>query len=173
VDAPLELVTYRGALPDHLRWQAVSFMRVVWPWIDGGLLREPYDRALRPVHFALVQGDLLISYAATIELDLKHAGARYRMAGLGNVFTFPSFRERGHGGRVVAAATEAIRAGAADVAALFCGERRVGFYARHGWQRVAVLPEDGGARMMLFVSPRGVEARPAFEREPFRVAHEW
>ena len=57
VDGPFELLTFRAELPVHLNWQVVSFIRVAWPWVDKGSLREPYDRALRPTYFALVSGD--------------------------------------------------------------------------------------------------------------------
>ena len=167
------LLTFEGELPDHLNWQAVSFMRTEWPWIDGGLLRRPYDRALGPTYFVLVVDDLLIAHAATIALDVEHAGQRWRMAGLGNVFTFPSFRGRGYGSQVVAAATGHILAGPADLGGLYCGQRRIGFYARHGWQPVDAPPDEDAARMMLFVSPRGQLARSSFEREPFRAPFAW
>ena len=169
----LELQTFQGELPAHLNWQAVSFIRVAWPWVDKGSLREPYDRTLRPTYFALVSGDMLISHAAAIEVELEHAGERYRVGGLGNVFTFPAFRERGYGRRVVDAATQHILASQADVAALFCGPRRVAFYERSGWRTVPPPPGSEGARMMLFVSERGRAARAAFDAEPFQVADEW
>ena len=173
VDETLELLTFQGELPAHLNWQAVSFIRVAWPWVDKGSLREPYDRTLRPTYFALVSGDVLISHAAAIEVEIEHAGERYRMGGLGNVFTFPAFRERGYGRRVVDAATRHILASHADVAALFCGPRRVAFYERSGWRPVPSAPGSADARMMLFVSERGRGAQPAFDAEPFQVADEW
>ena len=141
-----------------------------WPWVEGGVLTRPYPLDLNPVHFALVVGDVLVSYAALIDAEVEVAGERYRAAGLGNVMTYPSFRGKGHGSRVVAAATEHARSSGADVAGLFCGPARVGFYERNGWRVVPSPPEDEAKRMMLFVSARGRAARAAFEREPFRLA---
>jgi aminoglycoside 2'-N-acetyltransferase I len=173
MDEVPRLLTFRDRLPAHLNWQAVSFIRVAWPWEDSASLRAPNDPAMRPVYFALVSGDRLISHAAVVETELEHAGGRYRVGGLANVFTFPASRAQGHGRRVVEAATSHIVASGVDVAALFCRPERVRFYERSGWRTVPSPSGSDAARMMLFVSARGRAARPAFESEPFRVAREW
>jgi GNAT superfamily N-acetyltransferase len=173
VDDKLELRTYQGRLPTHLNWQVVSFIRIVWSWLDKGSMVEPCDPALRPVHFALVAGDALISHASASEVEMEHAGERFRMGGLGNVMTFPAFRGRGYGNRVVEAATQHLRSSDADVAALFCGAQRVPFYQRSGWSVVPSEPGSEDTRMMLFISARGLSARPAFEAEPFHVDQGW
>ncbi|GEM_PF-3627969 len=67
MDEMLRLLTFRDQLPAHLNWQAVSFIRVAWPWVDSASLCAPNDRAMRPVYFALVSGDRLISHAAVVE----------------------------------------------------------------------------------------------------------
>jgi GNAT superfamily N-acetyltransferase len=181
---PLEVRRYEELeLPQHLRWQAVSFMRVAWPWIEDGKPRHTYDPGLRPVHFVVADGELLVSYAATIAVTLEHAGETYAARGLGNVFTYPSSRGRGHGGRVVAAATADIRSCGVDVGALFCECELAGFYARHGWQAMdgAVTltgprhaPRVHNAlRMMLFASERGRKAQLAFQTGALHVEHGW
>ncbi|MBI3973852.1 MAG: GNAT family N-acetyltransferase [Chloroflexi bacterium] len=169
--------------PCHLNWQAVSFIRAVWPWINNGLLRETYGAHLRPVHFALVLEDLLISYAAVIEMTIGHTGETVRLFGLGNVFTYPSFRKQGYGSQVVTAATQYIQSSAADVAALFCEPNLAGFYAKAGWQEihgVTIFTGKGGlptasaaTRMMLFVSEKGRSGRGAFESAPLSLQHGW
>ena len=122
------LLTYRHReFPRGLNWQAVSFMRVEWPFIDGGMLRETYPAAL-------VEEDLLLSYAATFRLRIAHAGEEYEMGCLGNVFTYPGSRRQGYGRRVVGAATRHIRGSGADVAALFCAPDLESFYAASGWE---------------------------------------
>ena len=173
MDGGLELLTFPGRLPTHLKWQAVSFIRIVWPWHDHGTIGEPSNPALRPVHFALVAGHQLISLATATEVEMEHAGQRFRMGGLGNVMTFPAYRGRGHGSRVVEATTRHIEASGVDVAALFCGVQRIPFYERSGWRVVPSAPGEESARMMLFVSERGRVARPAFEAAPFHVDQGW
>lgn len=179
-----ELLTYQhDEFPSGLNWQAVSFMRIEWPFIDGGMLRETYPAELRPVHFAVVAKDVLISYAGVIRMPVEHAGRRYRMYGLGNVLTYPSFRGMGHGRRVVEAATRYIETSDADVAALFCDPALEGFYARSGWEAIEGVATLTGAseapteydalRMMLFVSDRGRAGRGAFETQPMYIEHGW
>lgn len=183
-----EVLCYRHhEFPAHLNWQALSFMRLEWPFIFTGkdrLRKETYDAASSPVHFAVCEEGVLISYAALIRTRLKHAGEAYRAYGLGNVFTFPSFRGEGHGGRVVRAATEHFRgSGEADVAALFCEPGLRTFYSRAGWEPMEGATTLTGAehspqvceglRMMLFLSEKGRAGREAFESVPLYVEHVW
>ncbi len=56
--------------PSDVHWQAVSFIRMQWPWVDGGLIRQRYGAQVEPMHFALVEEDLLLSYAAVIPTGL-------------------------------------------------------------------------------------------------------
>jgi GNAT superfamily N-acetyltransferase len=169
--------------PADLRWQAVAFMRIVWPWIDGGLIATPYPADWLPHHFAIVEGRLLLSYAATIRRTIRHAGVEYRVAGLGNVLTYPGSRRQGHGGRVVQAATEAIDASDADIGLLFCARTLLPFYARCGW--VPVVPETRGppvatdasaAPAMALLRPlsaRGHRGREDFATVPLDIAEQW
>jgi aminoglycoside 2'-N-acetyltransferase I len=178
-----ELLQYtQERFPAALRWQAVSFMRVQWPFIDGGAIRETYPANLQPVHFALVEGDLLISYAATFRLTVGHADREFQVQCLGNVFTYPASRGAGHGGRVVAAATSYILNGSADVAALLCARDLQRFYGANGWQTVPAPtiiaghqddPAGQGCTMMLFVSVAGRAARDHFATRPLQVPFHW
>lgn len=179
-----ELLTFEHEhFPSALNWQAVSFMRVEWPFIDGGLLRQTYPAEDRPTHFAVVEDGLLLSYAAVIRVPIRHAGEEYDARGLGSVFTFPSSRRQGHGRRVVDAATRHIRDGGADLAALFTGPDLKRFYSRSGWEaqeEAKTLTGNRDApdaldalRMMLFVSEKGKAARRAFETEPLYLESAW
>ena len=180
----VELHQYEnGRFPEHLKWQAVSFMRCAWPWIEDGKPRDTYEPELQPTHFVVVDGELLVSYAATIVVALEHAGETCAARGLGNVFTFPGSRGQGHGGRVVAAATDDIASCGADVGALFCEPELAAFYARYGWQpmqgavtlkgpREAPRPHNA-LRMMLFASEKGRREREAFRTGTLYVEHGW
>lgn len=179
-----QLLTFPAdQFPDALRWQAVSFIRTEWSQLDGGRLCDTYPAQRRPCHVALVEQELLLSYAAFFRLDVDHAGQRWRLDCLGNVFTFPGARGSGRGRQVVEVATTRIRTGDADVAALLCEPRLLPFYARSGWSEVAagvtIVGEDAapfpidGPTMMLFVSPAGRAARDLFEHEPLAVPFSW
>jgi GNAT superfamily N-acetyltransferase len=189
----IELITCADReLPPHVRWQVLSFLRMEWPFIFRGearLTKHVHDPDFHPVHVALVEKEVLISYATILRMRLDHAGATYRVAGLANVLTYPPYRNEGHGTRVVQAASDTIRAGEcagappADVAALFCDPALREFYARCGWEPIddgltligpAADPRPFDAlRMMLFLSEKGQAGRRAFEQQPWHVAHHW
>jgi GNAT superfamily N-acetyltransferase len=178
----VQTYTYRE-FPSDLNWQAVSFMRVAWPFIEGGALRKTYPDECDPIHFVAVEDGLLLSYAAVIRMGIGHVGEEYETCGLGSVFTFPSSRGRGYGRQVVDAATRYITASAADVAALFTGPDLEGFYARSGWEALQgaitlIGRKDApsvidAVRMMLFVSEKGKAGRGAFESHPLYVENGW
>ncbi len=105
------------------------------------------------------------------------------MSGLGNVLTYPSFRGRGYGRRILDAATRYIQTSDADVAALFCDPALEGFYSKSGWETIKGVATLTGAReapteydalrMMLFVSDRGRAGRGEFETQPLYIEHGW
>jgi predicted N-acetyltransferase YhbS len=169
--------------PAELHWQAVSLMRVEWPFIEGGNLRRTYPSNLSPTHIVMEDDGLLLSYAAVIHLRLEHAGDVFRARGLGSVLTFPSSRRQGLGSQVVAAATALIRNSDADVAALFTGDDLERFYARHGWEAQpgaetfvtshSTLEPIPALRLMLFLSRKGRAARQAFATQPLMVEYGW
>jgi GNAT superfamily N-acetyltransferase len=201
----IELITCAdNDLPSYVRWQVLSFLRMEWPFIFRGearLTKHIHDPEFFPFHVALVEEEVLISYATILQMQLDHASATYRVAGLANVMTYPPYRNEGHATRVVREASDHIKAGGcagrggggpthsvggpppADVAALFCDPALREFYARSGWE-----PIDGGLtlvgpaadprpfdalRMMLFLSEKGQAGRRAFEQQPWHIAHHW
>ena len=89
-------------------------MRVQWPAIFTGerqFVTDTVPPALDPVHFVAAEGELLISYASIFRMALEHASKTYQIYGFGNMLTFPSFREKGFGGRVLNLATDYIKQG--------------------------------------------------------------
>lgn len=180
------VTTYRQAdLPPVLKWQAIAFMRVEWPFVFQGPGRfgeNTYPAELDPVHFAAAEGDSLISYAAALPLTLEHAGAAYRVYGFGNMFTFPPYRREGHGRRVLECATRFIRQSESDLALLFCDPALEPFYAACGWKALRAptyvgppgqLHQHEALTMALFVSDTGAAGRAAFDGEPLTVVEAW
>lgn len=179
--------TYQQAnFPPVFKWQAVSFMRCEWPSIFQGeltFLTETYSPDLEPVHFVAAEGDVLLSYAAIIRLNIKQAGRPFTVYGFGNMFTFPPYRGKGYGRRVLDLATDYILKGDVDVSILFCEAKLAPFYALSGWQMTLAPtrigrpdryePYENAIRMMLFVSAHGKGYRKAFEEQPVYVDWAW
>jgi hypothetical protein len=171
--------------PPVFKWQALAFMRVEWQSIFNGnrkFVTETFPPELDPVHFVAAEGDLLVSYASIICLNVEHAGRSYTAYGLGNMFTFPSFRREGHGTQVLELATDFIKRSDIDISILFCDPKREYFYTKHGW-KVTRSPTRVGvpdqykthdlSRMMLFVSEKGRRRRMDFEEQPVYVDEPW
>lgn len=184
----IELLTCSGTnLPESLKWQALSFLRMEYPlgFTGRNRLRDWVTcEEDHPIYIMLVEKGILISHANIVWKFLAHAGVVYKAYGLTGVFTYPSFRGEGHGSRVVEAGTRSILQSDADVAMLFCDESLKRFYARHGW-----IPMEGSVSytgegdrlarvndetlMMLFISPKGQQGRPSFEHEPIHFVSEY
>ena len=176
-----ELLTYTSAdLPESLKWQAVSFLRMQYPdgFVNENRLRNWITReADHPIHIAIVEEGILISHTNVVWKHLDHAGVTYKAYGLTGVFTYPSFWGQGYGSKVVAAGTDYILRSDADIAMLYCEGSLMNFYARQGWismdKSVSFIEEknrpvrvDDEILMMLFISPKGQRSRAAFEDQP-------
>ncbi|HLO13951.1 MAG TPA: GNAT family N-acetyltransferase [Anaerolineales bacterium] len=172
-------------LPAIFKWQAIAFMRTAWSDIfqgDNLYVSETFPPENQPVHFALAEGESLISYAAILEFSLNHCGNTYRGYGLGNMFTFPPFRKQGYGSQVLQAATRFIQTSTADIGILFCHPTLEPFYAAQGWQTTASQTRLGqpdhfqvydSSRMMLFISEKGLANQKDFDRQPIYVDWPW
>ena len=155
-------------------WQVFQNKPVGWDYVDK-------DR--HPFSFALMEGEVLISHAEVNWRVLEHASESYVTYGLSAVFTYPQFRGQGGGHQVVEAATNHILSSDADAAMLGCKPELIEFYRANGWSPMRDMqilygpkeaPTRGGNVMMLFVSEKGKQGRPAFECEPVYVgAYMW
>lgn len=178
-DEQMEMARYpAGALPNDLKKQMLALLQDEWVADTGGV--RPYDWIHRPqhhpTHFVLVEDGVLISHVGVLWKELEHDGASYLTYGLGEVLTRPSCRGRGHGSRLVAAATAFIRESNADIGLFTCAPGLVAFYAAHGWIPMTDAILFGGHRlaprpsaevtMMGFFSARGQAGRAAFAAWP-------
>jgi GNAT superfamily N-acetyltransferase len=172
-------------LPPVLKWQALAFMRVEWPFVfqgPGRYAANTYPPELDPVHVAASEGDALLSYAAAIQLTLTHASERYAVYGFGNMFTFPPYRREGLGRAVLDQASRFIRESGVDLGLLFCDQALAPFYAASGWVPVQAPTYVGPAghqhrhdalTMALYVSDRGMQGRDRFDAQPLSVDEAW
>ena len=169
-DAP-ELFIYQEdeTIPPHFYYQAQSFVRIFWSDgddrdIESGL-NEP------AIHLVLAKGKSLLSYATIVQRDVNIEGQLYKMAGLGNVMTFPYFRKRGYGGQVVQAATKIIQSKTSvDFGLLWTEPKNYDFYRRSGWELTPDLvtllgdpqnphPYEDEEGMVLFCSDKARQER--------------
>jgi hypothetical protein len=175
-----QIFVYTDAdLPEYYQCQVLSFLRIVFPegFMGENRLRDWITAPrFHPLHFLLVEADLVISHAEVVWKTLEHAGHSYKTYGLTGVFTYPSFQHQGYGLRLIQAATQYILSSDADVAMFHCKPDLEQFYSRADWipmknsvtwigsQREPVKSQE--LLLMRFISPQGRAARPDFENLP-------
>ncbi|MGE0539180.1 MAG: GNAT family N-acetyltransferase [Dehalococcoidia bacterium] len=174
----VEQFTYAAAaLPSHLRWQILDFLRMEWPegFAGDNRLREWISPAHEhPMHIVLVDGDLLVSHTEVKRKDLEHDGVIYKAYGLSGVLTYPQFRREGYGLQVVEAGKRHIERTDADIAIF--NSRLRGFYERAGFIPMESLHMTYGdpahptvsdeTTFMLFLTEKGRAGRRSFETRP-------
>jgi hypothetical protein len=172
-------------LPSAFSWQAVAYMRQIWPSLfTGGLiwLREPFPADLNPYHVVVHHDDVLVAYAAVIRVTVSHDGTDYVIDGVGNVLTATPYRGQGYGRQVVARVNDRLDGGDADAGALFCAPDLQPFYARTGWllcpggTRVGTGADSypySELRMMRLLSARGRTAASSLLTTTMYVSSIW
>ena len=170
-------------LPLEISLQVSSFVRIVWGADQKGEDRfwQMSDPEGLDEHFYIAERGVLISHAAVSRLTITHLGQTYRVRGVGGVFTYPAFRNEGHGTRLVAAVSDSIRSSDADLGMLFTGLDHHPFYRRSGWTTVnrdglyfgdPQQPEWTDSHLMILpVSEKGIAHRDDFERESLYVGN--
>ena len=163
-------------LPLEISLQITSFFRLVWGGDEKGEDRfwQMTDPEGVVEHFYIAERGVLVSHALVRRLTITHMGESYTVLGVGGVFTYPSFRNEGHGARVVAAASDSIRSSDADIGMLFTGLELHPFYRGNGWMTVnrdgvyygdPEHPQQSDAHLMILpVSEKGIAKRDDFER---------
>ncbi|WP_327639317.1 GNAT family N-acetyltransferase [Kribbella sp. NBC_00482] len=173
-------------LPEVLKAQVVSFLRIIWPegFTGPNRFRDWTSRPdLRPHHLLYAAGSQLVSHLEIITTTVSVGGEQYVVQSPTAVMTFPAFRGEGWAGRLVAAAVARIDAGQADVGVLTCGPHLVEFYSRAGWELAPGASILAGADGSTWVSddllltrsvgPRSAAFRASLREHPMRVADEW
>ncbi len=163
--------------PADLKCQTLSFLRMQWP--DGFVGENQFrnwvtKEADHPVHIVLVERGILISHTNVVWKPLEHEGVTFKTYGLTGVFTYPAFRGKGYGSRIVRAGTAYIDQSDADIAMFHCDLELQAFYVRSDWTLMPEATTFIGSReapeevadvlMMRFISEKGRAARATFER---------
>ncbi len=112
-------------LPDKFECQIRAYIRFLWHDHYVYDLDEPLALAdSHPHYIVLSDRHALISAATVVWANTMFDGHPLRIYGLGNVFTYPAFRNQGYGQQVVQTATEFIKSQpAADMGILFTDEK--------------------------------------------------
>ena len=167
--------------PAYLKCQTLSFLRMEWPegFVGKNRLRDWITpEKMHPVHFVIVEGEILISHLEVVWIPLIHKGIEYKTYGLTGVLTYPQFRKQGFGSRLVKEATKYINKSDADIAMYHVGQDLVNFYnSSCGWEPIYKAKTlkgskdnpvaDDGVMMALFLSEKGKKGRKDFETIPF------
>ncbi len=167
-----EIFIYRNSkeIPEHFYYQAQAFVRIFWS--DGD--EHDIDSGLKGInssstHIVLAQGKSLLSYATIVQRIVGND--EYKLAGLGEVMTFPHFRKRGYAGQVVQVASDLIKNEmSADFGLLWTEPKNYNLYRRSGWELTPDLVTLYGdpanpnkyedeAGMVLFCSDKAQQAR--------------
>jgi hypothetical protein len=176
-------VEYNAAeLPAALKWQVLSFLRIVWP--EGFTGSSRYrdwitNPVYRPRHLMYLACDLVVSQLELVQLELTHEGLTYQVSAPTGVLTFPSFRREGWAGRLVQKATQRIESSGADLGLICCEPENASFYVRaSGWQQVpgaTILVEDRPTPQVLianFQSSKAKQHAETFQHFPLHLDDE-
>lgn len=126
-----------------------------WP-SEGG---SGHDPALRPMSMLLIDGDVVLASLDILSKELDHAGRRYRASGLSAVVTRRDVRGRGHGHRLVTAATATMTGSDIDLGLFTCDRALRPFYESAGWELLAGTVVVGGTASAPFPSDQ-----PGFDK---------
>jgi hypothetical protein len=69
------------SLPAVLRWQVLSFLRIIWPEGFTGELRYRdwiTNPVYQPYNLLYVAGDLVVSHLEIVQRLLDHEGVKYK-----------------------------------------------------------------------------------------------
>ncbi len=175
-----ELIYPSNELPPHLKWQVLSFLRMMWPegFMGPNRSREWISSEQdHSISMLLVENEILISHTQVVWKYLEHAGETNKAYGLSGVLTYPDFRKQGYGKRIVDKGTAYIDTTDADIAMFHCDNSLKEFYMRSGWIPMETAVTLVGPKedplistellMMRFISEHGKKSRSTFESIPF------
>lgn len=160
-DGPMQVLAFaEAATPPDLREQVLRLQAEAWP-PEAGPPGDAggHDPQLRPMSMLLVRDGEVLSALDILSKEIEHTGRRYLAAGLSTVVTRRDERRRGHGGRLVVAAREAMARGGIDIGLFTCDRPLRAFYESAGWELLAGTVVVGGTLSSPFPSDQ-----PGFDK---------
>ncbi|MBO0881774.1 MAG: GNAT family N-acetyltransferase [Mycobacterium sp.] len=175
------------ALPAVLKWQVLSFLRIVFP--DGFVGPDRYRDWItqpkhQPYHLLYVANDLVVSHVEIVRRQIDHGGATFAAYAPTGVLTFPTFRREGWAGALVRKAVDRIEASDADLGLICCAPENVDFYVRNsGWKLIpgarilagetrAAAEQTGQSLVAEFLTEKARRCRDTFVQSPLWVGDE-
>jgi len=175
------------SLPAVLRWQVLSFLRIIWPEGFTGELRYRdwiTNPVYQPYHLLCVAGDLVVSHLEIVQRLLDHEGVKYKAYAPTGVLTFPRSAVRDGLARLVQRASRWIETSSADLGLICCEPESAGFYAQSsGWDllsaaRIIVGDDRAHAEqtpqvlLATFITEKAQCGRQSFLRSPLSLKDE-
>jgi len=183
----IEFAEYSDAeLPDLLRVQAVSFLRMLWP--DGftgpNRFRDWTSRPdMYPLHLIYAAGEQLVAHVEIVSTTVTVNRQQYRILSPTAVLTYPSFCGEGWSSRLNRAAVLRIDCGDADIGVLTCSLDLVDFYTKAGWAHaedttIVAGPDDAtwvsdDVLLTRSIGKRSSHVLHELRQHPLRIADEW
>ncbi len=174
-------------LPLHIKSQLVSLYNLAFPRVSPRIPRNIAwldETSQKRVRFLLLNKSIVVSHAAVLTKNFRHADTQYLLAGFGGVMTHPDFRKKGFGSQIINRAARFIDKQNFDVAVLFCHRNHEVFYRRSGWEILAnddifinegtpiPQPQDELA-MIRYISEKAIRNRERFENLPVYFGEAW
>lgn len=178
-----------NAIPVSLKKQIIACYHDYFPprIFEGKNPNDWFERGEdKPVRFVLLENEAVVSHVGVITREVTVNGTRFRLAGLGGIFTRTGYRKRGFGSRIIRAAMEYVNKNEYDVAVLFCMPENRLFYEKLGFQ---VLPNQlilvGKDRksakslpkeelcMIYYLSEKSKHYKQLFKKIPIFFGEEW
>lgn len=166
--------------PANIREQLILLMRREWPQAFEEMSEHipwPENPETHPTSFILIENNIVISHVAVPWKYIQHEGHTYKVFGLSEVMTNPSYRHQGFGLKLVKEATAFIERNDPDIGMFTCQPALVSFYTQGGWEHIPNTNLIGGTRekpfrsdalglatMMRFFSQKAQQNRSAFSK---------
>ncbi|MEG0258399.1 MAG: GNAT family N-acetyltransferase [Lysinibacillus sp.] len=141
--------------PIYLKRQIISLMRQEWPQAFEDKdedIHWPDNPETQPISLIFVENDVVISHVAVPWKYIEHEGHTYKVFGLSEVMTNPSYRQQGFGLKLIKEAYSFIEMNKPDISIFTCQPSLVSFYTQGGWEYKENINLIGGTRNKPFRS---------------------
>lgn len=124
--------------PPLFKKQILELMKQEWPhaFTNEEDLAWPENEELHPTSLILIDDEIMVSHVGIVWTYLEHEGVIYKAFGLSEVMTYPAYRKKGFGLRLIREAVKWIKKNDADIGIFTCDDQLVHFYESGGWEHI-------------------------------------